>query len=219
MNCRFDTVIFDLDGTLVDTVADVTAGVNHALEILGFSPLSVEEVKKAVGPGKEEFVRILFPDDANPDVESFLTLFREFYWDHCLDKTDLYPGMKDVLTGLRDRKLAIASNKPSRFTIKILEGLGIREWFQVVLGPEDVLHAKPHPEMILKVISSMDAYPYKTLLVGDTDKDMLAGRGAGVSLCGVEYGYGLPGELSRVKPEFIITVPSDLLGILKNNHS
>lgn len=218
MSNRFETVIFDLDGTLVDTVTDVTMGVNHALRSMGFSSRSVEEVKKAVGPGKEEFIRNIFPDEDDPDVDTFLSLFRDFYWEHCLDETVLYSGMKDVLAQLQKLNLAVASNKPSRFTIKILEGLGVREWFSVILGPEDVLQAKPHPEMILKVLNTVDTSPVKTLMVGDTDKDMMAGRGAGVSLCGAQYGYGLDEDLSKLNPEFLITMPSDLLAILNNDH-
>ena len=219
MNNRFETVIFDLDGTLVDTVTDVTRGVNHALERMGFPSRSVEQVKKAVGPGKEEFIRNIFPDEEDPDMDTFLSLFRDFYWEHCLDETVLYSGMKDVLTQLRELNLAVASNKPNRYTFKILEGLGVREWFTVILGPEDVLHAKPHPEMILKVLSTMNTSPVKTLMVGDTDKDMMAGRGAGVSLCGAQYGYGLDEDLFKLNPEFLITMPSDLLPILNNDHS
>jgi phosphoglycolate phosphatase len=217
MNKRFETVIFDLDGTLVDTVADVTDGVNHALKLMGSSPLSQEQVKKAVGPGKEEFIRIIFPDVENPDIESFLSFFREYYWDHCLDKTDFFPGMKEVLTAFKDRKLAVASNKPCRFTHRILEGLGVSPWFDAVLGPEDVTHAKPHPEMILKAVEALDAEPADCLLVGDTDKDMEAGRGAGVCLCGAGYGYGSSEDLLKYKPDYFIDLPSDLFSIIGNH--
>ena len=217
MNNRFETVIFDLDGTLVDTVTDVTRGVNHALERMGFPSRSVEQVKKAVGPGKEEFIRNIFPDEDDPDMDTFLSLFRDFYWEHCLDETVLYSGMKDVLTQLRELNLAVASNKPNRFTIKILEGLGVREWFTVILGPEDVLHAKPHPEMIIKLIERVEGKPSQTLLVGDTDMDIRAGRGAGIGVCGVRYGYGQIDDMERLSPDFFIDSPEELLSILDNH--
>ena len=219
MSRRFNTVIFDLDGTLVDTLNDVTAGVNHALRLMGLSPLSKDQVKKAVGPGKEEFVRVVFPDEDNPDMDRFLSLFREFYWEHCLDETGLYPGMIEILSTLKNGKLAVASNKPSRFTHRILEGLGIREWFDEVLGPEDVIHAKPHPEMILKVVDSLHANPAEVLFVGDTDMDMQAGREAGVIICGVRYGYGPADDLLKYNPDYFIDMPMDLMNVIGSHHT
>ena len=219
MKNRFKTVIFDLDGTLVDTLTDVTRGVNHALVKMGFPYRSEEEVRKAIGPGKEEFIRNIFPYEDDPDMDTFLSLFRDFYWEHCLDETVFYPGMREVLTQIRELNLAVASNKPSRYTMKILKGLGVKEWFNVIFGPEDVLHAKPHPEMILKVLSTVGSSPVKTLMVGDTDKDMMAGRDAGVSLCGARYGYGLEEDIVKLNPDYLIEMPTDLLTILYNDHS
>lgn len=218
MSSRFETIIFDLDGTLVDTVTDVTKGVNRALDKMGFAPISVEQVKKAIGPGREEFIKAIFPGEENPDVKKFLTIFREYYWDQCLERTVLFDGMEQVLSQLDDRTLAVASNKPKAFTEKILLGLGVRERFKAVVGPEDVTHAKPHPEMIIKTLDVVGGKPSRTLLVGDTDKDILAGRGAGVGVCGVRYGYGIVEDIEYLNPDFLIDVPLELLDILKNTH-
>ena len=218
MSSRFETIIFDLDGTLVDTVTDVTKGVNRALEKMGFTPISVEQVKKAIGPGREEFIKAIFPGEENPDVKKFLTIFREYYWDQCLERTVLFDGMGKVLSQLDDRTLAVASNKPKAFTEKILQGLGVRERFKAVVGPEDVTHAKPHPEMIIKTLNVVGGKASRTLLVGDTDKDILAGRGAGVCVCGVLYGYGIVEDIENLNPDFLIAVPLELLDILKNSH-
>ena len=216
---EFNTIIFDLDGTLADTIHDVASGVNEALLRMDFPSISLEQVKKAVGPGKDEFIRMIFPNVENPDTKSFLSIFREIYWDHCLDQTSLFEGMDDVLTLLRGRKLGVASNKPKAFSEKILKGLGVRNLFEEVMGPEDVIHAKPHPEMIFKFIERVGGKPAKTLLIGDTDKDMLAGRGAGVGVCGVRYGYGRIEDIERQNPDFMIESPVEILEILENKRN
>jgi phosphoglycolate phosphatase len=217
MGRDFHMVIFDLDGTLADTIADVAYGVNEALGRMDFPPIPLEQVKKAVGPGRDEFIRMIFPNVKNPDTKAFLSIFREIYWDHCLDQTSLFEGMDSVLARLRGRRLGVASNKPKAFSEKILKGLGVRGHFNEVMGPEDVVHAKPHPEMIIKLLERVNGKPAKTLLVGDTDKDMLAGRGAGVGICGVSYGYGRVEDIERQNPDFMIECPADLLEIIVNH--
>ena len=214
----FNTIVFDLDGTLVDTIRDVADGVNGALHRMGFPPISLEQVRKAVGPGKDEFIRMIFPDVEKPDTKAFLRIFREIYWDHCLDRTSLFEGMDGVLARLQDRKLGVASNKPKAFSERILEGLGVRSLFEEVMGPEDVVHAKPHPEMVVKLLKRVGGQPAKTLLIGDTDMDMLAGRGAGVEICGVRYGYGRAEDIERLNPNFMIDKPAHLLEIIDNQH-
>jgi len=218
MGNRFDTIIFDLDGTLADTAPDVLAGVNRALDKMGARPITLDQVKRAIGPGKEEFIRMVFPDTGKHDVKTFLTTFREIYWDHCLDQTKLFVGMDRVLEKLKDRTLGVASNKPRSFTEKILEGLGIRNLFDEVVGPEDVTHTKPHPEMIVRILERVGGKPSRTLFVGDTDKDMLAGRGAGVRVCGVRYGYGILEEIELQRPDFLVDLPLELLEIFEDSH-
>ena len=217
MKREFHTIVFDLDGTLADTLPDVASGVNKALEQMGHSPLSIQQVKKAVGPGKDEFIRAIFPGVENPEGKTFLSLFRGIYWEHCLDETQLFPGMEEVLNRLENRKLGVASNKPRAYTEKILEGLGVRFCFDEVLGPEDVVHAKPHPEMIIKLVERVEGKPSQTLLVGDTDMDIRAGRGAGIGVCGVRYGYGRVVDMERLSPDFFIDSPEELLSILDNH--
>jgi HAD superfamily hydrolase (TIGR01549 family) len=186
---------------------------------MGFPPISLEQVKKAVGPGKDEFIRMIFPDVKNPDTKKFLSIFREIYWDHCLDQTSFFDGMDGVLARLQDRKLGVASNKPKAFSERILEGLGVRYLFEEVMGPEDVVHAKPHPEMIVKLLELVGGQPANTLLIGDTDMDMLAGRGAGVGVCGVRYGYGRVEDIERQNPDFMIESPAELLEIIENKRN
>lgn len=218
MPSRYRSVIFDLDGTLVDTLRDVSISINHALTIMGHAPISEEEARRVVGPGKEAFIAAVFRDVPDPDEKTFLNTFRDHYWDHCLDHTTLFPGLQEVIDSGKSGSLAVATNKPRRFTERILEGLGIRDRFDAVVGPDDVVHAKPHPEMIFKILESLGARPSETLFVGDTDKDMLAGRGAGVSLCGVRWGYGDRVAMENTRPDFLIDSAGELLELMSNHH-
>ena len=185
---------------------------------MGHSPISEENARMVVGPGKDAFIAAVFKDLPNPDEKTFLRTFRDHYWDHCLDHTRLFQGMEEVLDQSDSLSFAVATNKPVRFTERILGGLGIRDRFDIVLGPDDVTHAKPHPEMVVKILESSGAKPYSTLFVGDTDKDMLAGRGAGVGTCGGRWGYGDAAAMETIKPDFVIDNPAELLKIINNNH-
>lgn len=210
----YDTVIFDLDGTLADTLPDVAHSINGARERMGFGPIPESQVRRAVGPGREEFIQIIFPEVDCPDDKAFLSNFRDIYWHRCLRTTTLFPGMEDVLIQLKDHNLAVATNKPMRFSEKILRGLNVWGRLKLALGPEDVKHAKPHPEMVVKAMEMMQTKPSKTLFVGDTDKDLLAGRGAGVDVCGVLYGYGEQAVLEKNRPDYMIKSPIELLSII-----
>jgi len=217
MSRAYDTIVFDLDGTLADTMPDVAYGVNQALGRMGFPPISFEQVKKAIGPGRDEFIKTIFPGEVNPDAKTFLSIFREIYWEHCLENTKLFEGMGGVLSDFRNLNLGVASNKPKIFTEKILDGLGIRPIFNEVMGPEDVTHAKPHPEMIIKIMERVEGEPSRTLFIGDTDKDILAGQKAGVGVCGVRYGYGAVEDIEQLKPDYLIRFPAELVEIVRND--
>ena len=217
MSENYDTIVFDLDGTLADTIPDVAFCINHALNRMGFLPISLERVKQAIGPGRDEFIRAIFPNEGEPDSKTFLALFREIYWERCVEETRLFEGVKEVLEAFEDLRFGVASNKPKIFSERILQGLGIRDRFAEVIGPEDVIHAKPHPEMILKILDRMKGSPLKTLFIGDTDKDILAGQNAGVRVCGVRYGYGKVEDIEQLTPDFLIDRPMELIEIIHNH--
>jgi phosphoglycolate phosphatase len=215
---NFNTLIFDLDGTLVDTVQDVMSGINHALNLLGLSMISLKKAKEMIGPGKDAFLRAVMPGNDTSKDERFLCLFRDYYWEHCLDHTTLFPGMKNILDNSNGMRLAIASNKPRYFIERILQGLNVADRFDAIVGPDDVVHAKPHPEMIIKILKQIKGKSANTLFVGDTEKDMQAGRGAGVKCCAACYGYGNVNHMRRQNPDYFINNPGDLEKIICNHH-
>ena len=217
MHGRFKTILFDLDGTLADTLQDVGDAINHALYRMGRPAMPPERIRRAVGPGREAFIQQVFPGVKNPDYEAFIGLFRAFYWDHCLDRTRLFEGMGTVLERIGDLKLGIASNKPKRFSEKILKGLGIRKRFQLVLGPGDVKKAKPHPEMILKSVEALGGSIETTLFIGDTEPDMQAGQDARVRVCAVRYGYGDWDEVMKRNPDYAAETAAEIVEIVCNH--
>ncbi len=215
----YNHIIFDLDGTLVDTIQDVTNSINHALESMGFPVKTKADVKQAIGPGREYFLQYIFPEGEHTQIngEQFLELFRNHYWDHCIDETRLFQGMEKVLEILKDKRLHVASNKPKKYIIHILNGLEIKDKFDIILGPEDVTAVKPHPEMIVQLLQKAGAQASEALFVGDTDNDMQAGRGAGVHLCAVKFGYGNQKVLKTYNPEYFIKRPEEIIDIVMNH--
>ena len=218
MSRSFDTLIFDLDGTLIDSIADVHFSINSALKEMGEPQINREGIKRAIGPGQDDFLKVIFPDGKRADVKRFISIFRKYYWEHCLDQTALFPGVRTVLSTLKDKKFAIASNKPKVFVERITAGLNILKQFRCVVGPEDVKVVKPDPEMVVKVLQLCGFEPDRALLIGDTDRDIMAGRAAGVCVCGVRYGYGDRNDLESQKPDFVVDRAEELIDIVSNHH-
>jgi 2-phosphoglycolate phosphatase len=217
MKRLFDTLIFDLDGTLIDSAPDVHFSVNCALKEMAAPLISRDEIKRAIGPGQDGFLKVIFPEVQKPDIHQFISIFRKYYWDHCLDQTALFPGIQTLLSTLSDTQFAIASNKPKAFIERITTGLNVLDRFGCVVGPEDVEHVKPDPEMVVKVLELCKCKPDRALLIGDTDRDIMAGRAAGVRVCGVKYGYGDIHEIELQKPDFLIDHAEELLDIVGNH--
>ncbi len=215
----FDTLMFDLDGTLADTIEDVTLAINHAMRNMNLPEKTRDEVQYAIGPGQAEFMNILFTKEIAEKIDSklFVSLFREYYWEHCVVNTILFPEIPECLDLFKDKHLTVASNKPKPFVLKILEELAVIDHFELILCPEDVTSPKPHPEMIVKTLKHIGSSPQKSLMIGDTDKDIAAGRRAGVVTCGVEYGYGDNQQLLDHQPDYFIKSAFEIKDIVLNH--
>jgi len=216
MKHTFRTLIFDFDGTLVDTLPDIFAALNTALRQMARPELSLEETAKLVGPGREAFIHSVIPDGDEDSVTRFLDMFRDAYWANCLETTRVFPGMASVLEHFSDRILAVATNKPLNFIEKIMRGVGIHEYFHTIIGPEHVKKVKPDPEMLLKVLEETSSAPEASLFIGDTVEDMQASRRAGITFCRAAYGYGNHFDLADSKPDYLLKRPADLIAIGAN---
>ena len=211
---RYHAIIFDLDGTLVDTAPDVLQSANHTLRKLGMREITLEEARRSIGPGPDNFARIVLPEGQLHRYDEFIRLFRQHYRDHCLDTTRPFPGVPEVLEALVGVPKAVASNKPREYTQAILQALELSRHFDTVVGPEDVARVKPAPDMLLLAARRLGVDPAQTLMVGDTDNDVLAARSAGMPVCAVTWGYSPEEHLRSLHPDFLIDEPFQLLEIV-----
>jgi phosphoglycolate phosphatase len=197
-------LIFDLDGTLVDSELDLALSVNEMLQMMGQKPLSTERIASYIGRGVKVLVsRALGPDATEDDVEQGTMLFLEHYRQHMLDHTVPYPGVREALEDLKSRKMAVLTNKPVKFSRMMLAGLGLAQYFSHIYGGNSFENKKPDPVGVLQLMSDVHAPATGTLMIGDSVSDVLAGRNAGVWTCGVRYGFGSP-TLQEAPPDFMI---------------
>jgi phosphoglycolate phosphatase len=198
-------LIFDLDGTLIDSQRDLANSVNASRDHLGLAPIEDKLIYSYVGNGAPVLIRrALGPDALQTDVDKALEFFLHFYHDHMLEHTTLYPGVRVALDRLHEagHQLAVLTNKPWRISEAIVEGLGLKAHFQRVYGGNSFAEKKPHPVGIDTLVSELNSPRETTIMVGDSSVDIRTARNARVMACGVTYGF---------QPETLKTDPPDLL--------
>lgn len=200
-NNRFSSVrvlIFDLDGTLIDSKLDLALSVNGMLEYMDRAPLSSERIYSLVGNGVQVLVRRALNEGAegdttDADVDRGLAYFLSYYRAHMLDNTVAYPGVRDGLESLSGRPMAVLTNKPVNFSKEILDGLGLSRYFRFVYGGNSFERKKPDPMGVQRLLRDLNSAPQDAMMVGDSDVDVRTARNAGIWACGVTYGLGLEG--------------------------
>jgi phosphoglycolate phosphatase len=210
-------LIFDLDGTLADTKLDLALSVNAMRERMALHALPPEVITAHIGHGVTNLVRrALGGQGTDENVQRGLALFLEHYRHHLLDKTTVYPGVAEALEKLQGRQLAVLTNKPEDFSCAILAGLGIARYFAFIYGGNSFPQKKPDPVGVWKLMSETGTSSEQTLMVGDSDTDVLTGRNAGVWTCGVTYGFGAH-TLASVPPDLLIGDLRELPSLLENS--
>lgn len=208
-------LIFDLDGTLIDSRNDIADSVNRTFRDLGLPEKSREFIYGYVGNG----VRQLIIDTARSSdpalIDRSLQIFEGHYLKHLLDETRLYPEMEGVLNHFRSKKKAVVTNKPLLYSTKIIDGLGVRHHFDLILGAEPIVNLKPHPEMILRTLEYLDVTPDEAVMIGDSHNDIFAARAGGIKSCGVGYGLGNLSDLKAAGPDFFAETVEELKKIFK----
>jgi phosphoglycolate phosphatase len=216
VSTAYEHVVFDLDGTLIDSRLDLAAAVNHALRTLRLPALPVETICGYVGEGARVLVQRALGEAHQCRLEDGLKLFMVYYGAHLLDHTRPYPGVTDVLDALAAKGIALSvlSNKPATMSRAILDGLALVHRFVAVLGGDSLPARKPDPAGIEYLRSLTHTPRNRLLVVGDSAIDMQTARAAGVAFCGVAWGL-TPARLRAAVPERIVDHPSELVTVVE----
>jgi phosphoglycolate phosphatase len=192
-------LIFDLDGTLIDSKLDLAHAVNATLEHLGLAPHVHEKIFSFIGNGAAMLVRRALGEGVSEAyVEKGLAYFLSYYRAHMLDNTVAYPGVAETLARLEGYSMAVLTNKPVNFSRAILDGLGLSRYFRYVYGGNSFERKKPDPAGVELLLRDFQAAPHEAMVVGDSDVDVKTARNSGVFACGVTYGFAL--ESLRAHP-------------------
>jgi len=205
-----DLIIFDLDGTLIDSAKDIARSANYMMRSLGLDELDEKLIRGYIGDGARNLMRKCLGPERLHLADKALSIYLDRYNQHFLDYTVLYPGVEEVLSFYRNKKKAVVTNKPTDLSIAILRGLGVHGYFEVVLGGDSSKELKPSPEPVNRVLDSLGVSPERALIVGDSTIDIKTGRNAGVMTCVVTYGLGKSEELIEAGAELVINDISDL---------
>jgi phosphoglycolate phosphatase len=208
MRCR--AVVFDLDGTLIDSRTDIALAANHALAENGFPTLSVERVSGYVGDGAELLLtRAAAIQPGDPRLPALYAAFIAFYCAHPADHTRLCPGAAEALDGRLMLPLALCTNKPRITTEPVLAALGL-DGFHVVVAGGDLPEKKPHPAPLFHIAQALAVEPRELVMVGDGAQDVLAGRAAGARTVGVRGGIQAEARLFAAEPDVVIESLAEL---------
>ena len=207
--------IFDFDGTLMDTSGVILATIKASIKEMGLPDKTDDECRAIIGIRTDEAGKYLYPDSDISNAE-FARVFRSNYDRLKKDAHEkAFPGVLDTLTKLREEGhgLAIASSRRLASLYDYLDGLGIREWFDCIVGADSVAKGKPDPEPVLTVLKALDWEADDTLVVGDADVDIMMGNAAGCKTCAVTYGNGSFDSLKAANPNYMIDNFPELLNL------
>lgn len=203
-------LIFDLDGTLIDSKRDLVHSVNATLRHFGRDPLEDEVVSKYVGRGAATLVRLALGSGfSEKDVEEGLAYFLTYYRSHMLDNTVPYPGVREALDSLSGYSMAVLTNKPVRFSKLILEGLDLLRYFPIVYGGNSFDKKKPDPIGVETILKDFGAVPTEAIMIGDSDVDVQTARNSSIWAVGVTYGLG-SFRLAECPPDLLLDNLSEL---------
>ncbi len=213
---RYDTVIFDLDGTLLDTLQDLAAAVNYALHQQGYPPRTVQEVCRFVGNGVEKLMRRAVPAGLPEErIMAALAVFKDYYALHNNDATAPYPGIEALLDHLKARgvRMAIVSNKNDP-NVKALARLYFPTTISMAVGEGGGVRAKPCPDTVLHVMNTWGCDPSRVLYAGDSDVDIQTARNAGVDCASVCWGFRPEQELRAAGATLLVHTAQELEAVV-----
>lgn len=206
-------IIFDMDGTLIDSAPSLAFALNFTLQQLGKRPFSEETIREWIGNGADILIKRALV--GSKDYEQFRidkelfgkakTLFLKFYGNNLNAKTTLYPDVPQTLSRLKESgfTLALATNKPVKFVADMLEHFNIMQYFTLAYGAGSVEHKKPHPQILLTLCKELHIPPAQSVMVGDSSNDLLAANAAGIDTIALTYGYNQGVDLKELAPTLL----------------
>lgn len=214
----YRTVIFDLDGTLLDTLGDLAAAGNHALCAMGLPTHEVSAYRFFVGNGIPKLIERILPEANRGEAsqELALSLFRRYYAEHAIERTQPYDGIVTLLQTLRENgvQLGVLSNKDDAFTQSIVAHF-FPNGIDAVLGRKEGAAPKPDPASLQSMMSAFGCSPQETLYVGDSNVDVLTAHNAGAECCGAVWGFRGKEELASAGADALALAPSDILSVVQ----
>jgi phosphoglycolate phosphatase len=205
-----DAILFDLDGTLIDSKRDIALSVQFTQREMGVPESSEDEVGAFIGAGVGRLMARALKTDDPARIERAGEIFIERYRHHSLDNTAPYPHVIETLNHYKGKRLAVVTNKPVKISNRILHGLGLLEYFPVVLGGDSLTVKKPNPEPLWHALRLLKAPAKRALMVGDSDNDVSAGRAAGTHTCGILSNIGDHHFLKESRPDLLILSMNEL---------
>ncbi|HEY5038500.1 MAG TPA: HAD-IA family hydrolase [bacterium] len=209
-------VLFDLDGTLIDSKKDIAASANAVRAHFGLPMLPLEVVMGYIGWGIEHLTQKTLETDDPKRLAEGLEVFKNYYRDHCVDFTVIFPGVFELLDFLKNRgiKLGVVSNKPHEFTLITLEKLKLMPYFSVALGADATVNKKPHPEPLLTALQRMGVKPSEAVMIGDSPVDAEAARATPMLVGLVSHGFVAKEYLNAADPDWLVDSLLDFMDIL-----
>jgi phosphoglycolate phosphatase len=204
-----NALLFDLDGTLVDSLPDLTTAINLLRTDFDLAPLSLSQVRNHVGDGATALVQRSLPE--NSFNQSKLATFLDYYQQHLCEQSSPYPGIGEILEQLGEYPLAVVTNKPQRMATELLDNLGLSSYFHLVLGGDSCAHKKPHPAPVFEALRQLNTESQNSLMIGDHHTDLRAAKAAGIPSCFCSWGYGNTGGET---PAFSVSAVSELQQLL-----
>lgn len=203
----YQYLIFDLDGTLVDSCPDIIETVKMIINRYGFEAKDDAFIRSCIGGGaRNVLIKTLGADKENLIDTEILPLFVDYYTENCDKKTFAYSGVAEILEYYKQqgKALSVATFKIRSATEKILKTLKLYDYFDLLVTADDVKNPKPHPDCINAILEHYNCEKSQAILIGDTKTDYLTGTNAGIDVCGVTFGYGAPEEVKALNPTYVI---------------